>query len=118
MTPCRPAPPQQIFVYAGSRVRTFDHPQPYKHFVNRCEMVEGDGDDENRVLSFRVVEGGYGSVTLVSEVISDANQVYCVVMKFKYQEGNSLEDTRMFVIKSLEIMMSIFRIFCIILILN
>lgn len=113
-------------------VRAFDRPQAYKHFVKSCEVVKGDGgsvgsrrrvtvvsglpasssverlevlDDENRVLSFRVVGGdhrlkGYRSVTSVSEVIRDANQVYCVVMESyeaQIPEGNSLEDTRMFV---------------------
>ncbi|KAI3455539.1 hypothetical protein Pfo_012202 [Paulownia fortunei] len=113
-------------------VRAFDRPQTYKHFIKSCEVVEGDGgtvgsmrlvtvvsglpastsvekleilDDENRVLSFRVVGGehrlkDYLSVTSVSEVISEVNKVYSIVMEsyvVEIPEGNSWEDTRMFV---------------------
>ncbi|KAL7100078.1 hypothetical protein ACP275_09G126100 [Erythranthe tilingii] len=114
-------------------VRAFGRPQAYKHFTKSCEMVEGDGrtvgsrrrvtvvsglpastsderleilDEENRVLSFRVVGGDhrlrdYVSVTSVNDVISDANnRVYCVVLEsygVEIPEGNTWEDTRMFV---------------------
>ncbi|KAK6125096.1 hypothetical protein DH2020_041160 [Rehmannia glutinosa] len=114
-------------------VRAFDRPQTYKHFIRACEMVDGGTavgsrrrvtvvsglpattsverleilDDENRVLSFRVVGGDhrlkdYVSVTSVNEVISDVNssEVYCVVLEsyvVEIPEGNSWEDTRLFV---------------------
>lgn len=62
-------------------------------------------DDENRVLSFRVVGGDhrlkdYVSLTSVTEMISEVNKVYCVVLEsyaVEIPEGNSWEDTRMFV---------------------
>ncbi|KAL8043323.1 hypothetical protein ABFX02_09G113100 [Erythranthe guttata] len=115
-------------------VRAFGRPQAYKHFTKSCELVEGDGrtvgsrrrvtvvsglpastsderleilDEENRVLSFRVVGGDhrlrdYVSVTSVNDVISSGanNRVYCVVLEsygVEIPEGNTWEDTRMFV---------------------
>ncbi|KAK4395156.1 Abscisic acid receptor PYL2 [Sesamum angolense] len=113
-------------------VRAFGSPQTYKHFIKSCEVVEGDGaavgsrrcltvvsglpattsiekleilDDENRVLSFRVVGGehrlkDYQSVTSVNEVISEVNKIYSVVLEsyvVEIPEGNTSEDTKMFV---------------------
>ncbi|KAK4427309.1 Abscisic acid receptor PYL2 [Sesamum alatum] len=114
-------------------VRAFGSPQTYKHFIKSCEVVEGDGaavgsrrcltvvsglpattsvekleilDEENRVLSFRVVGGehrlkDYLSVTSVNEVISEANdKVYSVVLEsyvVEIPEGNTWEDTKLFV---------------------
>ncbi|KAL0415130.1 UNVERIFIED_CONTAM: Abscisic acid receptor PYL2 [Sesamum latifolium] len=123
------APPAAVWPF----VRSFGSPQTYKHFIKSCEVVEGDGaavgsrrcltvvsglpattsiekleilDDENRVLSFRVVGGehrlkDYQSVTSVNEVISEeVNKVYSVVLEsyvVEIPEGNTSEDTKMFV---------------------
>ncbi|KAL2243255.1 UNVERIFIED_CONTAM: Abscisic acid receptor PYL2 [Sesamum indicum] len=122
------APPAAVWPF----VRAFSSPQTYKHFIKSCQVVEGDGasigsrrcltvvsglpattsiekleilDDENRVLSFRVVGGehrlkDYQSVTSVNEVISEVNKVYSVVLEsyvVEIPEGNTSEDTKLFV---------------------
>ncbi|PON86174.1 Polyketide cyclase/dehydrase [Trema orientale] len=113
-------------------VRRFDNPQRYKHFIKSCSM-SGDGgvgsmrevtvvsglpastsverleilDDENHVLSFRVVGGehrlnNYRSVTSVNEFRNKhgCDKAYTVVMEsyiVDIPEGNTTEDTKMFV---------------------
>ncbi|VFQ60806.1 unnamed protein product [Cuscuta campestris] len=110
-------------------VRRFDNPEKYKHFIKSCRMY-GDGgvgsirevtvvsgipaatsterleilDDENYVLSFRVVGGehrlnNYRSVTSVNEFRRRDGGVYTVVLEsyiVDIPEGNTGEDTRMF----------------------
>ncbi|XP_022140256.1 abscisic acid receptor PYL2 isoform X2 [Momordica charantia] len=110
-------------------VRSFDNPHKYKHFIKSCNMT-GDGgvgsirevtvvsglpaststerleilDDENHILSFKVVGGehrlnNYRSVTSVNEFKKDG-KVYTVVLEsyvVDIPEGNTGEDTKMFV---------------------
>ncbi|XP_059454689.1 abscisic acid receptor PYL2 [Corylus avellana] len=110
-------------------VRSFDNPQKYKHFIKTCNM-KGDGgigsirevtvisglpaststerleilDDENHILSFRVVGGehrlkNYRSVTSLNE-FNKEGKVYTVVLEsyvVDIPEGNTGEDTKMFV---------------------
>lgn len=70
--------------------------------TERLEML----DDEKHILSFRVLGGdhrlqNYRSVTSVSEFIcKETGEVYCVVLEsyaVDIPEGNSDDDTRMFV---------------------
>ncbi|KAG6739462.1 hypothetical protein POTOM_057059 [Populus tomentosa] len=111
-------------------VRRFDNPQKYKHFIKSCNMSAGDGgvgsvrevtvvsglpaststerleilDDENHILSFRVVGGehrlnNYKSVTSVNE-LNKEGKVYAIVLEsyiVDIPEGNTGEDTKMFV---------------------
>ncbi|XP_057976941.1 abscisic acid receptor PYL2-like [Malania oleifera] len=115
-------------------VRDFANPHKYKHFVKSCQMVSGTGavgsfraltvvsglpaststerldilDDENLVLSFRVVGGehrlnNYQSVTSVNELFADdgggCGRAYTVVLEsyiVEIPEGNTGEDTKMF----------------------
>jgi len=111
-------------------VRSFENPQKYKHFIKSCNMRSGDGgvgsirevtvvsglpaststerleilDDENHLLSFRVVGGehrlhNYRSVTSVNEFNRDG-KVYTVVLEsyvVDIPEGNTGVDTKMFV---------------------
>ncbi|TYH60636.1 hypothetical protein ES332_D08G308500v1 [Gossypium tomentosum] len=94
-------------------IRSFEAPQKYKHFIKSCNMSSGDGgsterlemlDDEKHILSFRVVGGehrlrNYRSVTSVSE-FKEEGKVYTVVLEsyiVDIPEGNSGEDTKMFV---------------------
>ncbi|KAL5558768.1 hypothetical protein UlMin_034979 [Ulmus minor] len=113
-----------------SFVRRFDNPQRYKHFIKSCNM-SGDGgvgsmrevtvvsglpastsverleilDDDNHVLSFRVVGGehrlkNYRSVTSINEFVNQNGKVYTVVLEsyvVDIPEGNTGEDTKMFV---------------------
>ncbi|KAK4412603.1 Abscisic acid receptor PYL2 [Sesamum alatum] len=109
-------------------VRRFDNPQRYKHFIKSCRLI-GDGgvgsirevtvisglpaststerleilDDENHILSFRVVGGehrlnNYRSVTSVNEFKKDG-KIYTIVLEsyiVDIPEGNTGEDTKMF----------------------
>ncbi|KAH6783854.1 PYR1-like 2 [Perilla frutescens var. hirtella] len=109
-------------------VRRFDNPQRYKHFIKSCRLI-GDGgvgsirevtvvsglpaststerleilDDDNHILSFRVVGGehrlnNYRSVTSVNEFNKDG-KVYTIVLEsyiVDIPEGNTGEDTKMF----------------------
>ncbi|GMI93875.1 regulatory components of ABA receptor 14, PYR1-like 2 [Hibiscus trionum] len=111
-------------------VRDFGNPNKYKHFVKSSTM-KGDGgvgsvreveiisglpaststeilevlDDEEHVLSFRVVGGdhrlnNYRAVTSVNELKKDGGKVYSVVLEsytVEIPEGNTGEDTKMFV---------------------
>ncbi|KAL9400097.1 hypothetical protein Peur_009058 [Populus x canadensis] len=111
-------------------VRRFDNPQKYKHFIKSCKMSAGDGgvgsirevtvvsgipaststerleilDDENHILSFRVVGGehrlnNYKSVTSVNE-FNKEDKVYTIVLEsyiVDIPDGNTVEDTKMFV---------------------
>jgi len=111
-------------------VRRFDNPQKYKHFIKSCNMSAGDGgvgsvrevavvsglpaststerleilDDENHILSFRVVGGehrlnNYKSVTSVNE-FNKEGKVYAIVLESYIVDipgGNTGEDTKMFV---------------------
>ncbi|XP_010526063.1 PREDICTED: abscisic acid receptor PYL2-like [Tarenaya hassleriana] len=114
-------------------IRSFDNPQKYKHFIKSCRLVHGNGtdvgsvrevtvisglpaststerlellDDQNRVLSFRVVGGehrlkNYKSVTSVNEFSNqDSGKAYTVVLEsytVDIPDGNTEEDTKMFV---------------------
>ncbi|OIW19818.1 hypothetical protein TanjilG_24521 [Lupinus angustifolius] len=109
-------------------VRSFENPQKYKHFVKGCNM-SGDGsvgsirevtvvsglpaststerleilDDDNHILSFRVVGGehrlqNYRSVTSVNE-FNKEGKVYTIVLEsyiVDIPQGNTGEDTKMF----------------------
>ncbi|WCJ29581.1 Abscisic acid receptor PYR1 [Euphorbia peplus] len=111
-------------------VRNFNNPQKYKHFIKGCNM-QGDGgvgsirevtvvsglpaststerleilDDENHILSFRVVGGehrlnNYRSVTSLNEFVKEDGKVYTIVLEsyiVDIPEGNTGEDTKMFV---------------------
>lgn len=112
-------------------VRAFEAPQTYKHFIKSCRLVAGDGgvgsvrhvtvvsglpastsverlemiDDENFVLSFRVVGGehrlkDYNSITSVNELLNEEEErAYTVVLEsyvVEIPEGNTREDTRLF----------------------
>ncbi|KAL3645965.1 Abscisic acid receptor pyl2 [Castilleja foliolosa] len=113
-------------------VRRFDNPQSYKHFVKSCRLISGGDpcsvgsirevtvvsglpaatsterleilDDENRVISFRVVGGehrlnNYRSVTSVNEFVGGDGKAYTVVLEsyiVDIPEGNTGEDTKMF----------------------
>ncbi|KAL7121932.1 hypothetical protein ACP275_01G014500 [Erythranthe tilingii] len=113
-------------------VRRFDNPQRYKHFIKSCRLAAGDGgvgsirevtvvsglpaststerleilDDENHVLSFRVVGGehrlnNYRSVTSVNEFKKEdgRSSEYTIVLEsyiVDIPEGNTGEDTKMF----------------------
>ncbi|KAL8139281.1 hypothetical protein V2J09_005302 [Rumex salicifolius] len=116
-------------------VRAFDNPQTYKHFIKSCKMVSGDGrvgvgcvrdlsvisglpastsrerleilDDENRVMSFRVLGGehrlqNYRSVTTVNEFETGervGGGMYSIVLEsyvVDIPDGNTTEDTKMF----------------------
>ncbi|KAG9154060.1 hypothetical protein Leryth_000571 [Lithospermum erythrorhizon] len=127
-------------------VKRFDHPQTYKHFIKSCNITTGDGsvgsirevtvisglpaststerleilDDENHVLSFKVVGGehrlnNYRSVTSVNEFKKEGCDrvatagvplqtkggcdVYTIVLEsyiVDIPEGNTSEDTKMF----------------------
>ncbi|KAK9079841.1 hypothetical protein SSX86_001514 [Deinandra increscens subsp. villosa] len=110
-------------------VRRFDNPQRYKHFIRSCNMITGDGgvgsvrevnvisglpaststerlelvDEENHILSFRVVGGehrlnNYLSVTSVNEFNKD-DKIYTIVLEsyiVDIPEGNTVDDTKMF----------------------
>ncbi|ESR39739.1 hypothetical protein CICLE_v10027552mg [Citrus x clementina] len=103
-------------------VRDFTNPDKYKNFIRSCKMKVGAGevgppattsterlemlDDENHILSFRVLGGdhrlqNYRSVTSVNDFISEeTGEVYCVVLEsyvVDIPEGNSDDDTRLFV---------------------
>ncbi|XP_073129543.1 abscisic acid receptor PYL2 [Henckelia pumila] len=109
-------------------VRRFDNPQRYKHFIKSCRVI-GDGgvgsirevtvvsglpaststerleilDDENHVLSFRVVGGehrlnNYRSVTSVND-FNKNGKLYTIVLEsyiVDIPQGNTEEDTKMF----------------------
>ncbi|XP_073047015.1 abscisic acid receptor PYL2-like [Primulina eburnea] len=109
-------------------VRRFDNPQRYKHFIKSCRLI-GDGgvgsirevtvvsglpaststerleilDDQNHILSFRVVGGehrlnNYRSVTSVNDFKKNG-KVYTIVLEsyiVDIPEGNTEEDTKMF----------------------
>ncbi|KAL3650759.1 Abscisic acid receptor pyl2 [Castilleja foliolosa] len=109
-------------------VRRFDSPQRYKHFIKSCRLI-GDGgvgsireltvvsglpaststerleilDDDNHVISFRVVGGehrlnNYRSVTSLNEFNKDG-KIYTVVLEsyiVDIPEGNTGEDAKMF----------------------
>ncbi|KAL0341923.1 UNVERIFIED_CONTAM: Abscisic acid receptor PYL2 [Sesamum calycinum] len=85
----------------GRRCLTVVSGLPATTSIEKLEIL----DDENRVLSFRVVGGehrlkDYQSVTSVNEVISEVNKVYSVVLEsyvVEIPEGNTSEDTKMFV---------------------
>ncbi|KAB1218446.1 Abscisic acid receptor PYL2 [Morella rubra] len=110
-------------------VRDFGNPQKYKHFIKSCTMVSNGEvgstreirvisglpaststerlevlDDQNRILSFRVVGGdhrlhNYRSVTSVNEMINTNGKVYTIVLEsyiVEIPEGNTAEDTKMF----------------------
>ncbi|MQM01869.1 hypothetical protein Taro_034629 [Colocasia esculenta] len=111
-------------------VRRFDQPQRYKHFIKSCAMTHGNGgegsirevtvvsglpastsierlemlDDEQHVLSFRVMGGdhrlnNYRSVTSVKEFCRPQGGVYTMVLEsyvVDIPDGNTEEDTRMF----------------------
>lgn len=113
-------------------VRDFTNPDKYKNFIRSCTMKVGAGevgsvrdvniisgppattsterlemlDDENHILSFRVLGGdhrlqNYRSVTSVNDFISEeTGEVYSVVLEsyvVDIPEGNSDDDTRLFV---------------------
>ncbi|XP_028796112.1 abscisic acid receptor PYL2-like [Neltuma alba] len=111
-------------------IRSFENPQKYKHFIKSCNM-KGDGgvgsirevtvvsglpaststerleilDDDNHILSFRVVGGqhrlkDYRSVTSANEFHTDDGKVYTMVVEsytVDIPPGNTAEDTKMFV---------------------
>ncbi|KAL2462582.1 Abscisic acid receptor PYL2 [Forsythia ovata] len=74
---------------------------PASTSIERLEMV----DDEKFVLSFRVVGGehrlkDYISITSVNELLNEEGRVYTVVLEsyvVEIPEGNTTEDTRLFV---------------------
>ncbi|KAJ4831190.1 Abscisic acid receptor pyl2 [Turnera subulata] len=113
-------------------VRDFGRPNRYKHFIRSCTM-QGDGgvgsirdvevisglpastskerlemlEDENHVLSFRVVGGvhrlhNYCSVTSVNELVhkeEEEGKVYSIVLEsysVEIPQGNTAEDTKLF----------------------
>ncbi|KAL5579417.1 hypothetical protein UlMin_011859 [Ulmus minor] len=113
-------------------VRDFGNPHKYKPFIKSCKIIEGDGknqgslrdldvvsglpastsrerlevlDEENRVLSFRVVGGDhrlrdYHSVTSVNEILSKEGENYTEVLEsycVEIPHGNSWDDTKTFV---------------------
>jgi len=124
---------QQIKVSLGivwSFVRRFDKPQVYKRFIQTCSIIEGDGgvgsvreihlvssvpasssverleilDDENHVISFRVLGGGhrlqnYCSVTSLHELDIDGRPGTLVLESYVVDipDGNTREETHMFV---------------------
>ncbi|CAA6654703.1 unnamed protein product [Spirodela intermedia] len=112
-----------------SVVRRFDNPQAYKHFVKSCHVVVGDGtvgtlrevllvsglpaarsterleilDEEQHVLSFRVVGGdhrlvNYQSVTTLHPS-PEGSETTLVVESYVVDvpQGNTPEDTCVFV---------------------
>lgn len=123
----------QIKVSLGivwSFVRHFDKPQVYKRFIQSCNIIEGDGgvgsireihlvssvpatssverleilDDENHVISFRVLGGGhrlqnYSSVTSLHELEIDGRPGTLVLESYVVDipDGNTREETHMFV---------------------
>ncbi|XVF89105.1 hypothetical protein PTKIN_Ptkin19aG0103900 [Pterospermum kingtungense] len=120
------APAQAVWPF----LRSFESPQKYKHFIKSCNMSAGDGsvgsirevtvvsglpaststerleilDDENHILSFRVVGGehrlrNYRSVTSVNEFRKEG-KIYTIVLEsyiVDIPEGNTGDDTKMFV---------------------
>lgn len=124
---------QQIKVSSGivwSIVRRFDKPQVYKRFIQTCNIIEGDGgvgsireihlvssvpatssverleilDDEEHVISFRVLGGGhrlqnYSSVTSLHELEIDGRPGTLVLESYVVDipDGNTREETHMFV---------------------
>ncbi|XP_059459017.1 abscisic acid receptor PYL2-like [Corylus avellana] len=74
---------------------------PASTSTERLEVL----DDENRILSFRAVGGdhrlhNYRSVTSVNEMIDKEGKAYTIVLEsyvVEIPEGNTAEDTRMFV---------------------
>ncbi|OWM87117.1 abscisic acid receptor PYL11-like [Punica granatum] len=112
-----------------SFVRDFSQPQKYKHFIKTCQLTSGDGitvgsirdlvvisglpasmskerlevlDDENQVLSFRVLGGDhrlkdYQSVTSVNALSDREGRALTLVVEsyvVEVPEGNTAEDTR------------------------
>lgn len=110
-----------------SVVRRFDNPQAYKHFLKSCRFILGDGnvgtlrevqvvsglpaatsterleilDDENHVMSFRVVGGehrlnNYRSVTTLHATAAGNETVVVESYVVDIPHGNTKEETCIF----------------------